>query len=52
MAIYCHRVYFGFSSEVLALETVPEIADKYVKEFEILEWISVVIFTIDYIAFA
>lgn len=34
----------------LALETVPEIADKYEKEFDILEWISVVIFTIDYIA--
>jgi voltage-gated potassium channel len=34
----------------LALETVPEFATKYSKELEALELISVVIFTIDYIA--
>jgi voltage-gated potassium channel len=34
----------------LALETVPEIADKYHQEFFIMEWVSVGIFTIDYLA--
>ena len=34
----------------LALETVPEIADKYQQEFFIMEWLSVGIFTIDYLA--
>lgn len=34
----------------LALETVPEFETKYGAELEELEWISVVVFTIDYIA--
>lgn len=34
----------------LALETVPDLDAKYSSVFEILEWVSVVVFTIDYIA--
>ena len=42
---------FIFASCIgLAVETVPGIADSYKLEFEILEWVSVAIFTIDYFA--
>ena len=43
--------FFIFASCVaLAVETVPEIATSYHSELFILEWISVGIFTIDYLA--
>ena len=38
------------SCVALAVETVPEIAEKYSAELFILEWISVGIFTADYLA--
>ena len=42
---------FIFTSCIaLAVETVPEIAENFSKELFILEWISVGIFTIDYLA--
>lgn len=42
---------FIFSSCIaLALETVPELESAYAKEFFWMEWISVAIFTVDYLA--
>ena len=49
MAIHYYLIHFG-SCVSLALETVPEFADKYHQEFFIMEWLSVGIFTIDYLA--
>ena len=40
---------FG-SCIALALETVPEFESAYAKEFFWMEWISVAIFTVDYLA--
>lgn len=42
--------FFIFGSCIsLTLETVPEIASHFEHEFMVIEWVSVIIFTIDYI---
>lgn len=43
-------VFIFASCITLALETVPELARNYESEITILEWVSVAIFTIDYVA--
>ena len=43
--------FFIFASCVaLAIETVPELAEKYELELFLLEWLSVGVFTVDYLA--
>jgi voltage-gated potassium channel len=43
-------VFIFASCIALALETVPGVSDRFQREFAVLEWISVSIFTIDYLA--
>mgnify|MGYP006278403427 FL=1 len=43
-------VFIFASCITLALETVPELAKNFEREMAVLEWVSVAIFTIDYLA--